>query len=75
MARNLFLLEYTGGKLHIPTISTQGSIKLIKEKAKGLKVTCSVAVHNLVLNDEMLMGFDTRYKVLLHYVKKQLEKL
>jgi dihydroorotase len=65
VARNLFLLEYTGGKLHIPTISTQGSIKLIKDaKAKGLKVTCSVAVHNLVLNDEMLMGFDTRYKVL-----------
>jgi dihydroorotase len=22
IARNLFLLEYTGGKLHIPTIST-----------------------------------------------------
>ena len=65
VARNLFLLEYTGGKLHIPTISTQGSIKLIKEaKAKGLNVTCSVAVHNLVLNDEILMGFDSRYKVL-----------
>lgn len=65
VARNLFLLEYTGGKLHIPTISTQGSIKLIKEaKAKGLEVTCSVAVHNLVLNDEVLIGFDTRYKVL-----------
>lgn len=64
VARNLFLLEYTGGKLHIPTISTQGSIKLIKEaKAKGLQVTCSVAVHNLVLNDEVLTGFDTRYKV------------
>ncbi|UGS24711.1 dihydroorotase [Flavobacterium channae] len=65
VARNLFLLEYTGGKLHIPTISTKGSIKLIKEaKAKGLQVTCSVAVHNLVLNDEELMGFDSRYKVL-----------
>jgi dihydroorotase len=65
VARNLFLLEYTGGKLHIPTVSTQGSIKLIKEaKAKGLNVTCSVAVHNLVLNDEILMGFDSRYKVL-----------
>lgn len=65
VARNLFLLEYTGGKLHIPTISTQGSIKLIKEaKAKGLQVTCSVAVHNLVFNDEKLLGFDSRYKVL-----------
>ena len=65
VARNLFLLEYTGCKMHIPTISTQGSIQLIKEaKAKGLQVTCSVAVHNLVFNDEMLMGFDSRYKVL-----------
>ena len=64
VARNLFLLEYTGGKLHIPTISTAKSVALIKEaKKKGLQVTCSVAVHHLVLTDEKLEGFDTRYKV------------
>jgi dihydroorotase len=64
IARNLFLLEYTGGKLHIPTISTKKSVQLIKEaKANGLNVTCSVAVHNLVLTDEKLEEFDTRYKV------------
>jgi len=64
IARNLFLLEYTGGKLHIPTISTAKSVQLIKEaKSKGLHVTCSVAVHHLVLTDEKLEGFDTRYKV------------
>lgn len=64
IARNLFLLEYTGGKLHIPTISTAKSVQLIKEaKAKGLNVTCSVAVHHLVLTDEKLEAFDTRYKV------------
>jgi dihydroorotase len=64
VSRNLFLLEYTGGKLHIPTISTAKSVGLIREaKAKGLKVTCSVAVHHLVLTDEKLEGFDTRYKV------------
>ena len=64
VARNLFLLEYTGGKLHIPTISTAKSVALIKEaKSKGLKVTCSVSVHHLVLTDEELDGFDTRYKV------------
>jgi len=64
ISRNLFILEYTGGKLHIPTISTAKSAQLIKEaKAKGLNVTCSVAVHNLVLTDEKLDGFDTRYKV------------
>jgi dihydroorotase len=64
LARNLFLLEYTGGKLHIPTLSTAKSVDLIKEaKAKGLQVTCSVTVHHLVLTDEKLEGFDTRYKV------------
>jgi dihydroorotase len=64
IARNLFLLEYTGGKLHIPTISTKKSVQLIKDaKANGLNVTCSVAVHNLVLTDEKLEEFDTRYKV------------
>ncbi len=64
ISRNLFLLEYTGGKMHIPTISSAKSVQLIKEaKAKGLKVTCSVTVHHLVLTDEKLEGFDTRYKV------------
>lgn len=64
ISRNLFLLEYTGGKMHIPTISTAKSVSLIKEaKAKGLNVTCSVAVHHLVLTDEVLNEFDTRYKV------------
>ena len=64
IARNLFLLEYTSGKLHIPTISTAKSVVLIKEaKAKGLKVTCSVAAHQLVMTDEKLENFDTRFKV------------
>lgn len=64
VARNLFLLEYTGGKMHIPTISTEKSAELIREaKAKGLNVTCSVAIHNLVLTDDVLTEFDTRYKV------------
>jgi dihydroorotase len=64
LSRNLFLLEYTGGKMHIPTISTAKSVELIRNaKAKGLHVTCSASVHHLVLTDEKLEGFDTRYKV------------
>lgn len=64
VARDLFLLEYTKGKLHIPTISTRESIDLIREaKIKGLQVTCSVAIHNLFFTDEMLHDFDTKYKV------------
>jgi dihydroorotase len=63
IARDLFLLEYTGGKLHIPTISTSKSVSLIKEaKKKGLKVTCSVAAHHLVLTDDELHSFDSNFK-------------
>jgi dihydroorotase len=65
VARDLFLLEYTGGKLHIPTISTSGSVKLIREaKNKGLNVSCSTTVHNLYYCDNILEGFDSNTKVL-----------
>lgn len=64
VARDLFLLEYTDGKLHIPTISTARSVELIREaKAKKLNVSCSVAIHNLILSDTYLNSFDTNYKV------------
>ena len=59
----MFLLEYTGGKLHIPTISSAKSVDLIKDaKKKGLQITCSVAAHHLVLTDDELHGFDSNFK-------------
>ncbi|MBF8151034.1 dihydroorotase [Winogradskyella sp. F6397] len=65
VARDLFLLEYTEGKLHIPTISTAKSVELIRAaKAKKLNVSCSVAIHNLVFTDAVLHEFDTNFKVL-----------
>ncbi len=65
IARNLSLLEYTNGRMHIPTISCAKSVELVREaKKKALKITCSVAVHNLILTDDILSEFDTNYKVL-----------
>lgn len=64
ISRDLFLLEYTGGKLHIPTISTKKSVQLIEDaKKKGLDVTCSVAIHNLFLTDDEIHQFDGNKKV------------
>ncbi|PRX55113.1 dihydroorotase [Flagellimonas meridianipacifica] len=64
ISRDLFILEYTGGKLHIPTISTANSVKLIAAaKRKGLDVSCSVAIHNLLITDDTLSDFDTSFKV------------
>ncbi len=64
VSRNLMILEYTGGRLHLPTISTAGSANLIREaKKKGLDLTCSASVHHLTLDDGALTGFDTHVKV------------
>ena len=61
--RDLAILSYTGGKLHIPTISTAEGVELIRQAKKDkLDVSCSVAIHNLMMTDEQLDGFDTRYK-------------
>jgi len=63
--RNIFILEYTGGKLHIPTISTKKSVRLIREaKNKGLDITCSVSINNVILTDEALFDFNSNAKVL-----------
>lgn len=64
IARDLYLLEYTGGKLHIPTITTAKSVELIaKAKKKGLDITCSVSAHHIFLTDDELVEFNSNYKV------------
>ncbi len=65
ITRDLYILEYTGGKLHIPTISTKKSVQLIRDaKKKGLNVTCSVSINNLICTDDHLESFDSNYKLL-----------
>jgi dihydroorotase len=64
LQRNIQILEYTGGKMHIPTISTKGSVELIKKaKAKKLNITCGVAAYNLLLDETELSGFNSNLKV------------
>lgn len=65
VARDLAILEYTGGSLHIPTISTASAVQHIAAaKKKGLQVTCSVAVHNLFFNDTAIASFNTGFKTM-----------
>ncbi len=62
--RDLFIAEYCNCPIHFSTISSAGSVALIRAaKAKGIKVTCDVAVINLYFNDSVLSGFDTNFKV------------
>lgn len=62
--RNIFIAEYTNAPIHIATISTKKSVELIRDaKSKGLKVTASVAAYNITLDDSVLEGFDSNYKL------------
>ena len=64
VARDLKLVEYAESQIHLTGISTQQSIKLIKE-AKGKKtgVTCSATPYHLFFCDEDLTTYDTNLKV------------
>ncbi|MGE8242238.1 MAG: dihydroorotase [Sphingobacterium sp.] len=64
VSRDLYLAEYTEAPIHFASISTPEAVDLIKKaKAKGLRVTCDVAAHQLVFTDEDIVGFDSNYKV------------
>jgi len=64
VARDIILAELTGGRLHIAHLSTAGSLELVRgAKERGVKVTCEVTPHHLILTDEKLQGYDTNFKV------------
>lgn len=64
VARDLYLAEETGGRLHIAHVSTEGSTDLIRRaKDKGVRVTAEVTPHHLTLTEERVASYDTSAKV------------
>lgn len=67
VSRDLYLAEYNDTAIHFTTISTAESVELIRDaKKRGMKVTCDIAAHHLLLTDEAIKGFDSQYKVFPH---------
>jgi dihydroorotase len=66
VSRDLLVAEMTRGRLHVAHLSTARTLELVRRaKADGLKVTCEVTPHHLVLTDEEVAesGFSTRTKM------------
>jgi dihydroorotase len=64
LQRDIELLRYTGGRLHITGISCAHSVAIIrKAKAEGLHVSCSVTPYHLLLTDEKMSRYESVYKV------------
>ena len=64
VARDLVLLEETGGRLHLAHLSCEGSVRLVREaKRRGLAVTCEATPHHFILTDAAVEGYVTHAKV------------
>lgn len=64
VSRDLDILRYSGGNLHFSVISTEGAVELIrKAKKEKLNVSCDIASYQALLEDELLLEYETNYKV------------
>ncbi|WP_157156088.1 dihydroorotase [Diaminobutyricimonas sp. LJ205] len=64
IARDLLLAEHVGARLHICHLSTAGSVELIRWfKSRGVSVTAEVTPHHLLLTEDLISGYDPRFKV------------
>jgi len=64
VARDLALAKLTGARLHVPHVSTAGTVELIRAaKARGVRVTAEVTPHHLSLTDDLISGYDPVFKV------------
>lgn len=64
VARDIKILEYTGGNLHLSNLSSSKAVSLVrKAKKRGLQITCDVAIHQLIYTDDTVLEFDALYKV------------
>lgn len=63
--RNIRLLEYTGGAMHLTGISCAESVELIRNSKKnGLNITADVHASHLVFNETAVLGFDSNFKLM-----------
>jgi len=64
VARDIALLERTGGRLHIAHLSTAGSVQLVRAaKQRGLPVTAEVTPHHFTLTEAAVDGYNANAKM------------
>lgn len=70
--RDIYVLEYTGSRLHFLGVSLKRSVDLIRAaKRRGLQLTASANAYNLMLDENTVTGYNTNYKVNPHLRTKE----
>jgi dihydroorotase len=64
IARDVLLAQHVGARLHVCHVSTAGSVEVIRwAKARGVDVTAEVTPHHLLLTEQLVRSYDSRFKV------------
>ncbi|GAV12207.1 dihydroorotase [Paenibacillus sp. NAIST15-1] len=64
VGRDVLLAEATGVHYHVCHVSTEQSVRLIRQaKQFGVKVTAEICPHHLLLSDEDIPGLDANWKM------------
>ncbi|WP_054941727.1 dihydroorotase [Paenibacillus ihuae] len=64
VGRDILLAEATGVHYHVCHVSTEQSVRLIRQaKQIGIKVTAEVCPHHLLLSEEDIPGLDANWKM------------
>ena len=63
--RDIEILGYSGGKIHIPYVTTSKGVDLIREaKKNNLDITASVSLAHITFSEKDIPDFDTNYKLI-----------
>jgi dihydroorotase len=64
IARDLELARLAGARIHIQHVTTARGLDIIRRaKQDGVRVTCEVSPHHLLLNEDDIMDYDTNFKM------------
>ena len=64
VARDLILAHGLEARIHVPHVSTSGTVELIREaKARGTRVTAEACPHHFTLTEREVASFDPVFKV------------
>ena len=62
--RDLQVAGFTGGRIHVPHVSTEKSVHAIRRaKENGVNISAEVTPHHLYFDDSALQTYDTNLKV------------
>ena len=64
VSRDLLIADYVDGRIHVPHVSSQKSVDIIRGyKKKGLRVTAETTPHHIFFNDSSLLSYNPNLKV------------